>query len=178
MTKAFPRIYWDANAWIAYIRREMPASDNSIKEPRFEMCRDVLRRAENGDVEIVTSAFTLAEVCKRRAEAYDPTVNLPAFFDQRYIVLVPVDKQVGLFAQNLQLTGVGGLRPPDATHVASALVWDVPIFHTFDGPLRDLDKVFQSKNGSQLRIMMPGQEVPTPGLLKAMQDDESSEVSE
>lgn len=178
MTKTLPRIYWDANAWIAYIRREMPAADNSITEPRFEMCREVLRRAENGDIEIVTSAFTLAEVCKRRAEPHDPMINLPALFDQRYIVLVPVDKQVGLFAQNLQLTGVGGLKPPDATHLASALVWDVPVFHTFDKSLRALDKNLQSKNGSQLRILMPGEEVPIPGLLKAMQNDESAETPE
>jgi predicted nucleic acid-binding protein len=171
MTKTPPRIYWDANAWIAYIRREMPAADNSITEPRFEMCRDVLKRAEKGEIEIATSAFTMAEVCKRRSEAYDPTINLPAFFDQRYILLVPVDKQVGLLAQHLQLTGVGKLKPADATHVASALVWSVPVFHTFDGPLRDLDKVLQCKDGTQLRIVRPGEEVPMPELLKAMQND-------
>ena len=156
----------------------MPAEDNAIKEPRFEMCREVLRRADKGEVEIATSAFTLAEVCKRRAEAYDPTINLPAFFDQRFIILVPVDKQVGLLAQNLQLSGVGGPKPADATHVASALVWDIPILHTFDGPLRKLDNVLQSKDGSQLRIMMPGQEVPVPELLRAMQNDGSAETPE
>ena len=64
------RIYWDACAWIAFINREMPAPANAIARPRFEMCRKTLKSAENGDIEIVTSAFTLAEVCKR---APDPT---------------------------------------------------------------------------------------------------------
>lgn len=72
MGKQPPRYYWDAAAWIAYIRKEMPASDNAIKEPRFEMCREVLERAERGEVEIVTSAFTLAEVCKKRGETRGP----------------------------------------------------------------------------------------------------------
>jgi predicted nucleic acid-binding protein len=170
MTKLPNRIYWDANAWIAYIRKEMPAADNSIKEPRFEMCRDVLRRAERGEVEIATSAFTLSEVCKRRGEAYDGTVNLPAFFDQRYILVIPVDKQVGLLAQNLQLSSVGGLKPADATHVASALIWNVPILHTFDAPLRKLDGLLVCRDGTNLKILAPGAELPMPGLLKGMQD--------
>src|SRR5690349_5173526 len=107
MTKTPARIYWDAAAWIAYIRKEMPAADNSIKDARYDMCRAILRRAEKEEIEIATSAFTLAEVCKRRAEPHDPAINLPAFFDQRYVLLIPVDKQVGLMAQNLQLSGVG-----------------------------------------------------------------------
>lgn len=169
MTKQPTRIYWDANAWIAYIRKEMPAPNNTIKEPRFEMCRRVLKRAEAGEVEIATSAFSLAEVSKRRSETPDLNINLPAFFDQRFIILIPVDKQVGLMAQNLQLTGVGGLRPQDATHVASALVWSVSVFQTFDGPVSKLDNVLTCKDGQQLRIMKPGDDEPTPDLLKAMQ---------
>jgi predicted nucleic acid-binding protein len=169
MTKPTTRVYWDANAWIAYIRREMPAPDNTIKEPRYELCRGVLKRAEAGELEIATSAFSLSEVSRRRSEAPDPNINLPAFFDQRFILLIPVDKQVGLMAQNLQLTGVGGLKPADATHVASALVWSIATFQTFDGAVNKLDGALTCKDGQQLRIMRPGDETPTPELLKAMQ---------
>ena len=55
---AKPRVvYWDACAWIAYINREMPRADTVFKEPRFEMCRDTLKRAEAGEYEIATSAW-------------------------------------------------------------------------------------------------------------------------
>lgn len=172
MTKALPRYYWDANAWIAYIRKEMPAPNNKIKDARYTMCREVLERAESGEIEIVTSAFTLSEVCKRRDEAYSPAQNLTAFFDQKYIILMPVDKRVGLKAQHLQLSGVGGLRPQDATHVASALVGDVPILHTFDKGMRDLDKVLTLNDGRQLQIVKPTEETPLPGLLQAMREGE------
>jgi predicted nucleic acid-binding protein len=163
------RIYWDACAWIAFINREMPSASNAILRPRFELCRETLKSAESGDVEIVTSAFTLAEVCKRGPDATNPGSNLAAFFDQKYILLVPVDKQISLRAQNLQLAGIGGLKPPDAVHLASALVWSIPVFHTFDRRLLDLDKKFTLGDGGDLSIVEPTDELPMPPLLKRMQ---------
>lgn len=79
MTKLIPRVYWDACAWISFINKEMPSQQNEIKHPRFEMCRDTLKRAENGDIEIVTSAFTLVEVCKRATDSSSPVINLAGF---------------------------------------------------------------------------------------------------
>jgi predicted nucleic acid-binding protein len=147
----------------------MPTAENKIKLPRYEMCRGVLQRAEKGEIEIVTSTFSLSEVCKRRDEALDPTVNVPAFFDQPYVFLVDVTKPVGSRAQHLQLSGVGGLKPADATHVASALIANVTILHTFDGGLLNLSGILTCDNGEQLRIMPPGKEVPTPELLRQME---------
>lgn len=172
MHKPPPRIYWDACAWIAFINKEMPGAENGITRPRFEMCRDTLKRAESGDIEIVTSAFTLAEVCKRNPTPNAPVTNLAAFFDQKYILLIPIDKQIGLRAQNLQLAGIGGLKPPDAVHLASALIANVPVFHTFDKKLIDLDKKLSLADGSELSIVRPTEELPMPELLKAMQPDD------
>lgn len=150
----------------------MPTADNGITRPRFEMCRDTLKQAEKGDIEIVTSAFTLAEVCKRNPTPSAPVINLAAFFDQKYILLIPIDKQIGLRAQNLQLAGIGGLKPPDAVHLASALVANVPVFHTFDKKLLELDKKLSLADGSELSIVRPTEELPMPELLKAMQPDD------
>lgn len=163
-------IYWDACAWIAYIQKEMPDEGKGFTEPRYEMCRETLQRAEKGEYEIATSAFTLAEVCKRPLDPTSPATNLAAFFDQPYIVIIPVDKQVGRQAQNLQLAGLAGLKPPDAVHLASATIWNVPTFHTFDGPLIDLTRKIAMADGNPLEIMMPTHEIPIPGLLKAMQE--------
>lgn len=171
MSKLIPRVYWDACAWIAFINKEMPSPQNEIKLPRFEMCRDTLKRAENGDIEIVTSAFTLAEVCKRATDSSSPVINLPGFFDQKYILLVPVDKQIGMKAQTLQLAGVAGLKPPDAVHLASALVAKVPVFHTFDKNLLKMDKQFALDDGSEMSIVRPTEELPMPPLLKGMQPE-------
>ena len=172
MIKHPPRIYWDACAWIAYINKDMPGLGSPYRDPRFDMCRETLRAAENNETEIVTSAFTLAEVCKRAADPNSPALNLPAFFDQPYILLVPVDKAIGLKAQHLRLSGLVERKPPDAVHLASALVHSVPVFHTFDDGLIRLDKLLTMDDGNQLRICKPTKEKPTPELLKKMQGDE------
>jgi predicted nucleic acid-binding protein len=158
------RIYWDAAAWIAYIQKEMPGPDSSFGEPRYEMCRTVLEQAEAGTVEIVTSAYTLAEVCKRAKDPTSPGIDLAAFFNRPYILLTNVDKEVGLRAQNLQLAGVGKLSPQDAVHLASALVANVPVFHTFDTDLLKLDNVLTLKGGNQMRIVRPTEENPQANL--------------
>lgn len=158
------RTYWDAAAWIAYIQKEMPGPDSSFSEPRYEMCRAVLEQAEAGAVEIVTSAYTLAEVCKKAKDPTSPGMNLPAFFNQRYILLTNVDKEVGLRAQSLQLAGVGKLSPQDAVHLASALVANVPVFHTFDDDLLRLDNVLNLDDGNPMRIVRPTEENPQTGL--------------
>lgn len=164
-----PRLYWDACAWIAYIQQEMPGPNSTFTEPRFEKCHETLQRAERREIEITTSAFTLAEVCKRHIDPGSPATHLPSFFDKPYILLIPMDKQIGLKAQNLQLAGVGGLKPPDAVHIASALVWNIPILQTFDARLLALDGLLTMADGNMLQIMRPTDEVPKPGLLKAME---------
>ena len=162
------RLYWDACAWIAYIQKEMPGPGSSVTESRYEMCRETLHRAEKGEVEIATSAFTLAEVCKVGADAASPAMNLSAFFDRPYILLIPVDKQVGTQAQSLQLAKIAGLKPPDAVHLASALVWNIPMFQTFDAKLLNLNNLLTSADGNMLEVMRPSEEVPTPPMLDKM----------
>nr|WP_255453606.1 PIN domain-containing protein [Novosphingobium sp. Gsoil 351] len=170
MIKHPPRIYWDACAWISYINKEMPGPGKNFTDARFDMCRETLKAAEAGEIEIVTSAFTLAEVCKRAPDPTSPAINLPAFFDQSYILLVPVDKAIGQRAQNLQLAGLFGVKPPDAVHLASALVHSVPVLHSFDTDLLDLDMRLTLDDGNQLKICRPTHEKPTPGLLEKMRD--------
>ncbi len=168
MDKIFPRVYWDACAWISFIQKEMPGGVSSFSEPRYDLCRATIRRAEEKKIEIVTSAYTLAEVCKRRGNASNPGVNIPAFFDHPYILLVNVDKEIGLKAQAMQLSGVS-ISPQDATHIATALIANVPTFHTFDGKLIKLDNNLVLKDGRNLRIMHPESELPLPPLLQEIQ---------
>lgn len=170
MIKHPPRIYLDACAWIAYINRELPGPESSFTEPRYDMCRETLKSAEREEIEIVTSAFTLAEVCKRVPDTLSPAINLPAYFDQPYILLVPVDKAIGLRAQNLQLSGLVKKKPPDAVHLAAALVHSIPVFHTFDAGLLGLNQLLTMDDGNQLTICMPTRENPAPPLLEAMRD--------
>jgi len=164
MTKAPQRIYWDACTWIAYIQKEMPGPRSTVTDPRFTMCKQTLVRATAGEIEIVTSAATLAEVC-RTGKSHSPVANLPAFFDQPYILIVNVDKRVGSRAQSLQLAGVGpAIKPFDALHVASALIAKVDFFHTFDDGLLRLSETLNCDDGRPLKIVKPTEEIPPPPL--------------
>lgn len=171
MNKALPRVYWDSCTWISYINKELPETHPTVRERRFDMCRNTLKRAEDGEIEIATSAFTLAEVCKR-GEHQTGDRNLSSFFEQPYILIIPVDYEIGRRAQALQQAGVAGLKPPDAVQLASSLITNIPVFHTFDGPLRKLDSTLANNAGVKLRVVRPTEEEPKPGLLEAMQDAE------
>lgn len=158
------RVYWDACAWIAYIKQEEVVEIDGKPENRYEMCRHVLLEAEKRNIEIVTSAFTLAEVCKSPEVKESPVANLPSFFDKSYILLVPLDKNVGQKAQSIQLAGIYGLKPPDAVHIAPAHIAKSAELHTFDSDLLILDKKITGSDGKPMIICKPGEQEPAPLL--------------
>lgn len=155
------RVYWDACTWIAYLNKEEKiALRDGSTENRFSMCRYVLDRAEKGEIEIATSTFTLAEVCKDvKIKALK---NLSGFFDRSYILMVPVDKGIGLKAQDMQVNGEINLKPPDAVHLASAYRGSAKEFHTFDKRILDHNKKIEGLGGSRIKICKPSEGEPLP----------------
>lgn len=162
------RIYWDACAWLAFIKQETIEVDGK-KENRHQMCKQILLAAEKGLLEIATSALTLSEVCKSPELKESPVDNLPAFFDKSYILLVTVDKAIGLKAQAMQLAGMSGLKPVDAIHLASALASNSTELHTFDTKLLNKSKHVAGKDGKPLIICKPGDNDATGTLLEMTQ---------
>ena len=155
------RIYWDACAWIAYIAQEKRVLIQGDKfENRFAMCENVLKSAREGKWEIVTSAFTLAEVCKPGSVKSSPASNLPSFFDRSYILTVPVDVSIGRRAQALQMSGLSKLTPPDAIHLASAQRSESTELHTFDAGLLALDGLISLPSGGSIKICKPSENTP------------------
>ena len=165
------RIYWDACTWIAYINqeKEIEGSGKTI-ENRFEMCNAILDRAEKGEIEIVTSAFTLAEVCKPPNVETSPLDRLPSFFEKSYILVVPVDMSVGLKSQKIQDSGLVNIKPPDAIHLASAQIASVSEFHTFDKRILQLDGHLAGLDGNVIKICKPTEGKPLGPLFDNQQD--------
>lgn len=161
------RVYWDACAWIAYINQEkdIPLPDGRV-ENRFVMCDQVLKGAENGNLEIVTSAFTLAEVCKSPEVRDSPLDHLPSFFERSYILTVPVDMAIARRAQSMQTSGVFNLKPPNAVHLASAQRAAVRELHTFDGRVLGLDGQLAGSDGKQIKICKPTEGTPIGPLFE------------
>ncbi|MBV8895030.1 MAG: PIN domain-containing protein [Acidobacteriaceae bacterium] len=148
-----PRFYWDACMWIALIKRE---------QTRFEACAHVIEQAQRGEVEIWTSAFTYAEVFKRSCSGLsvgiDPTDDKPFedYLEQDFVTLIQVDADVGRAARRLLREHVVLAKPQDAIHLASALLQNVHIFHTFDRDnLLGLDGKLHCPDGELLRVLEP-----------------------
>lgn len=74
------RVYWDACVWIALIKQESIAKSDGSIEKRYARCSEVITMAEKGEIEIVTSAFTIAEVCKSSDVKESGVDNLPTFW--------------------------------------------------------------------------------------------------
>ena len=172
-----PWVYWDACTWIAYINQEKAVRiRDGLIENRFAKCLEILDRANNKKLELVTSAFTLAEVCKSPEVRDSPVENLSAFFERSYIVVVPVDMSIGRHAQHMQASGLVGLKPADTIHLASAVRAKVSELHTFDSAILKLDGLIMGADGKPLKICKPSEGLPLGPLFD--EPDEGEEPKE
>jgi predicted nucleic acid-binding protein len=161
------RVGWDSCSWIAFIQQERIRDPNgqAVVENRGRMCRHVLDAAEKGIVEIVVSALCLVEVLARNRTSDLEGHKVRDFFDNDYILIVNLDKQVGDLARRLMLARHAGLKPPDAVNLATACTANVHEFHTFDDRLLALDGLIDKTDGTRLVIMEPALPAPPAALL-------------
>ena len=122
--------YWDSACFLKYLK----------KETDYEKCAGVICKAEEGDVRIITSALTIAEVIYLKPnDKIDrkKSDDICKFFENEYIVIVNIDRKIAELARNL-LWDYKALRPGDAIHIASAIKAKVDVFDTFDDYLINL----------------------------------------
>jgi len=117
-------VYWDSCIFIEAIQQE-PSS--------LPVLSAIVRAAQAGDVRIVTSALTLAEVVRaqRSSGTAADEQTIRQLFDNPYIVVRAVTRAVATDAR--AVSRQHGVKPPDAIHVATALAAKVSELHTRDG---------------------------------------------
>lgn len=124
---ASDRRYWDSNAFLGWLNDEKDKASD---------CEGVLAAAEEGKIEIVTSALTLTEVIKKKGEKPIPRESeqkIRDFFEQPWIIVRDVDRFVAERARDLIWTH--GLKGADAIHLATALRLGLTIMDTYDEKL-------------------------------------------
>lgn len=125
-----PKYYWDACIWIEFITQSRPE--------RVKQCMHVIDLAENGAAQIWTSAFTLAEVWKRKCDGdnvqlqQDKDRSFENYIEKEFITKVSVDADVGNLARRLLRKFPTLGKPQDAIHVATCLLNNLDELHTFD----------------------------------------------
>ena len=125
------RRYWDSDCFLNFLEKA---------EGNYEMCQAIIDLAEKGEVEIVTSALTLAEVLYLKPHKKVPPADakkISEFFKQDYILIVELDRVIAEDAQKL-FWNHSTLDPKDAVHVATAIKVHADTLDTFDGNLRKL----------------------------------------
>ena len=149
-----PRYYWDACIWIELITQQNP--------DRVRRCKYVIQLAESGKAEIWTSAFTLAEVYKRKCESVNASLPEPGdkkfedFIEKPFIRKVVVDVEVGTLARRLLRKFAELKKPQDAVHLATCLLQNLDEMHTFDeDDLLSLDGKIKRKDKLILSIGTP-----------------------
>jgi len=118
------KIYWDSDCFLGHLKAE---------EGKAEKCDGVIQRAERGEVLIVTSALTLAEVLWLRGGprlSKDKAELVQKFFKKSYIRVYNVTRKISEAAQFL--VWENNIKPKDAIHVATALHCDAVALETFD----------------------------------------------
>jgi predicted nucleic acid-binding protein len=121
--------YWDTVCFLGVLNEEAD---------KLSACRAVIGEAEKGNVRIVTSALTIAEVLWPKGRP----LELPAekaevvqgFFQHEWIVVRDIDRFVAERARAF-VWEHDALHPKDALHVATALDAGVEQFDTFDSGL-------------------------------------------
>jgi predicted nucleic acid-binding protein len=118
------KIYWDSDCFIAHLQAE---------RGKVEQCDGVIERAERGDVLLVTSALTIAEVLWMREAprlSKDKAAIVQKFFRRSYIRVVNVNRKIAESAQSHVWDN--DIRPKDAIHVATAISFACDALETFD----------------------------------------------
>lgn len=164
MASPLRRVCWDACIWIAMIQKEKIMEGRKLIEDRHALCRSVIDQAAKGTTEIAISGLCLVEVCKSPGVVATGPDLVAAYFQHDYVLLVPVDSVVGARGRALMLAGLG-LKPPDAIHLATALIANADEMHTFDDKLLGLDAKLFKADGTALKICKPGHGGPPLPLL-------------
>ena len=119
------RRYWDSCNFISLVAED--------EVERAEICQRVLEDTEKGDVGIITSALTIAEVVKPKGSpaftaAKEQTIA--SFFEHRYILIHDVTRIIGEASR--RLSREHGLKPRDAIHLATALLAGADVFESWN----------------------------------------------
>lgn len=124
------KIYWDSCAWIGLVNAE-PEKIHDVQA--------VYTQARRGLIEIWTSSIAIVEVNRLASEMQmakpippESLEKLDGLLFQPFVKLINLDQIVAKRARKLIRETPKLGKKPDAVHLASAIIWNIPLFHTYD----------------------------------------------
>lgn len=133
MTGRRQRVYVDSTVYCSLFMQE------EIIEgpfPRWQIAKDLLSRDEQGSIEIVTSALTIAEVNGGRMADQTVRDKISAYFNDEKRLIIEVDFTRAARARELRwrLVNQGRLmgNSSDLVHLACAIEHNCEVLYTWD----------------------------------------------
>ena len=142
------RVVWDANVAIDTIQKD---------RDHYENIAPFLKEAESGRLQIILSEVTVAEITTlSELDALGTSVQdqvrlIRDWLENPYIVRRNFDRGVSELAAEIGRRH-GIRRVGDKAVLATALFFDIPIVHTYDGKLLALDGQLGTRG---MRIVIP-----------------------
>jgi predicted nucleic acid-binding protein len=160
-----PLYYWDTCLFLAWL------GDEQRKSGEMDGVREVIARHKRREVKLCTSVLTSVEVLESKI----PAGIAPLFEDLlKRLTRVGLDSKIAAVAHGIRdhYARQGGkmLTTPDAIHLATAIVYRVDEFHTFDskgsGKTLGLLPLSGNVGGHNLKICIPEAKNPQLDLPK------------
>ncbi|KRC79955.1 type II toxin-antitoxin system VapC family toxin [Sphingomonas sp. Root241] len=144
------KVYWDSCAWLGLVNAE---------PDRLAQLQGVYGLARQGLIEIWSATISIVEANRLKSEknssrpiSPESIALLDDLFFQPFVKLVSLDSRIAKWARKL-IRETDRLRGPDSIHLASAIVWNVPLFHTYDhDDLLRLDGSICCMDGTRMEI--------------------------
>ena len=131
MGSSTPIIYWDTCVFLAWIKDETRAEGEMAGV--YAVVLDVMASRAR----LITSVITREEIQLPRLNA-DQLERFTKVFDRTNVKTIPMSDAIATKAGQLRhhYQTIGDGRPPlckeDARHLATAIIYAVSVFHTFD----------------------------------------------
>jgi predicted nucleic acid-binding protein len=130
------QLYWDTSNFLCFLNKD--------EEERRNICEDILQHASMDEVHILTSTYTIVEVIRPRKSAIpNSRVLTPSQIDKMkgmfrwpFITTIELDERTALYASDLARDH--NLKPADAVHAASAILWKADVLQAWDRDYRSV----------------------------------------
>jgi len=136
MSTETPIVCIDTSVFLAFLKAE---------PGRVSQCAGLFQRAEKGEVQVITSSLTIAEVLYLNGDLLSPEdqAKIDAFFNSSWLGVALVDRLVALearkVAMQLKSTVNHIIRAVDAIHVATAIRYKAQRLFTYDKRMKEVD---------------------------------------
>ena len=118
-------VYFDSCVFLAWLKGE---------DKRVDTIGELFADAENKNLKIVTSTLSIAEVLNiQGAQSPIPKNQRDAvrkLFLNEWIITKSVNRRLAEISQDMVWDH--GIKPKDGIHIATALVYKVPVFYSYD----------------------------------------------